>query len=47
MTLEIDWVTLGVSYAILGSVTIGTVLWLIWYTSKMEVQQVLRIGEAG
>ena len=47
MTLEIDWFTLGVSYAILGSVTVGTVLWLIWYTSKMEVQQVLRIGEAG
>ena len=47
MTLEIDWFTLAVSYAILGSVTIGTVLWLIWYTSKMEVQQVLRIGEAG
>ena len=47
MTLEIDWVTLGVSYAILGSVTVGTVLWLVWYTSKMEVQQVLRIGEAG
>ena len=45
MVLQINWVTLGVSYLILGSVTAGTVLWLIWFTAKMEVQQVLRIGE--
>jgi hypothetical protein len=45
MVLQTDWTTLGVSYLIQGTVTVGTVLWLIWFTAKMEVQQVLRIGE--
>ena len=46
MVLETNWVTLSVSYIILGAVTLGTVLWLIWFTAKMEIHQVLRIGEA-
>ena len=45
MVLETNWVTLSVSYIILGAVTLATVLWLIWFTAKMEIHQVLRIGE--
>jgi hypothetical protein len=46
MVLETNWVTLSVSYIILGAVTLGMVFWLIWFTAKMEIHQVLRIGEA-
>ena len=46
MVLETNWVTLSVSYIILGVVTLGTVFWLIWFTARMEIHQVLRIGEA-
>jgi hypothetical protein len=45
MVFERDWVALLVSYLILGGVTIGTIAWLVWLTAKLEVQQVLRIGE--
>ena len=45
MVLETNWVTLSVSYIILGAVTLATVLWLVWFTAKMEIHQVLRIGE--
>ena len=46
MVLETNWVTLSISYIILGVVTLGTVFWLIWFTARMEIHQVLRIGEA-
>ena len=46
MVLQTNWVTLLVSYLILAGVTAGTVVWLAWLMAKLEVQQVLRIGEA-
>ena len=45
MVFQIDWTTLAVSYIILVAATGATVLWLIWFTAKLEVQQLLRIGE--
>ena len=33
-------------FLVLAVVTVGTVLWLAWFTAGMEVQQVLRAGEA-
>lgn len=45
MVLQTNWITLGVSYLVLAGVTLGTVLWLVWFTAKMQVHQVLRIGE--
>jgi len=46
MVLRTNWVTLLVSYLFLAGVTAGTVVGLAWFTAKMEVQQVLRIGDA-
>ena len=46
MVLQTNWVILLVSYLVLAAVTLATVLWLAWLTAKLEVQQVLRIGEA-
>ena len=46
MVLRTNWVTLIASYLVLAGVTIGTVFGLAWFTAKMEVQQVLRIGDA-
>ncbi len=46
MVLDSHWVTLLVSYLFLGGLAIFSVVWLAWLTSKLEVQQVLRIGEA-
>ena len=45
MVLQMDWLTLGVSYLVLAIVTAGTVAWLVWFTAKMQLHQVLRIGE--
>jgi putative ABC transport system permease protein len=45
MVLQTDWSTLLVSYLVLAGVTAATVAWLAWITFRMEVQQVLRIGE--
>ncbi|MCH7606080.1 MAG: ABC transporter permease [Chloroflexi bacterium] len=45
MVFQINWTSLAVSYIILLAATGATVLWLIWFTAKMEVQQLLRIGE--
>ena len=45
MVLQTDWSTLLVSYLVLAGVTAGTVAWLAWITFRMEVGQVLRIGE--
>ena len=46
MVLQTNWVTLLASYLVLAAVTAGTVAWLAWITAKLEVQGVLRIGEA-
>ena len=46
MTLQTNWLTLLVSYLVLAGVTAITVVWLAWLTGKLEVQRVLRIGEA-
>lgn len=45
MALQSDWVTLLVSYLVIAAVALGTAAWLAWFTARMEVQQVLRIGE--
>jgi len=47
MAFTTDWLALGVSYLVLAVVTLGTVLWLAWLSSKIQVQQVLRMGDAG
>ena len=46
MVLHTNWGTLVVSYLFLAGVTASTVVGLAWFTAKMEVQQVLRIGDA-
>jgi len=35
-----------IAYLVMAVVTVGTVLWLAWFTAGMDVQQVLRAGEA-
>lgn len=46
MVFQTNWITLLIAYLVLGAVTAGTVAWLAWLTAKLEVQQVLRAGEA-
>ncbi len=46
MALQTNWLTLAGAYLVLAAVTLATVLWLAWLTSRMEVHQVLRAGEA-
>ena len=46
MILQTNWMNLMIAYLVLAVVTVGTVLWLAWFTAGMEVQQVLRAGEA-
>ena len=45
MVLQTNQTTLLVSYLVIAAVTVGTAAWLAWFTAKMEVQQVLRIGD--
>ena len=47
MALETNWITLAVAYLALAGVAIGNVLWLAWFTNRLNIQQVLRAGEAG
>ena len=47
MVLQTNWGTLAVAYLVLASVTAATVVWLAWFTGRMEVQRVLRAGEGG
>ena len=47
MVFTTDWVSLSVSYSVLAVVTVATVIWLAWLSSKIQVQQVLRMGDAG
>ncbi|MDA0263864.1 MAG: ABC transporter permease [Chloroflexi bacterium] len=46
MVFTTDWMSLLVSYAVLAAVTAGTVVWLAWLSAKIQVQQVLRMGDA-
>ena len=47
MTLQTNWPTLAVTFLALAVVTAGNVVWLAWFTARLEVQRVLRAGEAG
>ena len=47
MALETNWVTLAVAYLALALVAAGNVAWLAWFTARLNLQQVLRAGEAG
>ena len=47
MSLETNWVTLAVAYLALALVAAGNVVWLAWFTARLNIQQVLRAGEAG
>jgi FtsX-like permease family len=46
MVFQTNWITLLAAYLVLAVVTIGTIVWLAWLTARLEVQQVLRAGEA-
>jgi ABC-type antimicrobial peptide transport system permease subunit len=46
MVLQTNWFALLISYLILAAVTVITVGWLAWIITKLEVQRVLRAGEA-
>jgi hypothetical protein len=46
MVLQINWGILLVTYLVLAVVSASAVVWLAWMTTKLEVQRVLRIGEA-
>ena len=47
MALQTNWITLLAAYLVLAVVAVGNVVWLAWFTARLEVQQVLRAGEAG
>ena len=47
MVFQTNWRILLISYSVLASVFAGTVVWLAWLTGKLDVQRVLRAGEAG
>ncbi len=46
MELHTNWGALLVSYLALAGVTAVAALWLAWLTARLEVQRVLRMGEA-
>ena len=47
MAFTLDWSSLIVSYLVLAVVTVVTVVWLAWLSAKIQVQQVLRMGDVG
>ncbi|MDE2780830.1 MAG: ABC transporter permease [Chloroflexota bacterium] len=47
MALETNWITLGVAYLALAAVAVSNIVWLAWFTGRLNIQQVLRAGEAG
>ena len=47
MAFTTDWFSLAVIYLVLAAVTLVTVVWLAWLSAKIQVQQVLRMGDAG
>lgn len=46
MVLRVNWGILLGTYLILTIVATTSVVWLAWITSKLDIQRVLRIGEA-
>ena len=46
MALQTNWLTLAVAYLALAAVALANVVWLAWFTARLNVQQVLRAGEA-
>ncbi|MBI4234588.1 MAG: FtsX-like permease family protein [Chloroflexi bacterium] len=46
MILQVDWAALGIAYLVLAVATAGTVLGLARMIARLEVQRVLRMGEA-
>ncbi|MDA1128005.1 MAG: ABC transporter permease [Chloroflexi bacterium] len=47
MAFTVDWSSLMISYLVLAAVTAVTVIWLAWLSTKIQVQLVLRMGDAG
>ena len=47
MSLQTNWITLLVAYLALAAVALANVAWLAWFTGRLNIQQVLRAGEAG
>ena len=47
MAFTTNWSSLLVTYSVLVLVTVLTVVWLAWLSAKMQVQQVLRMGDVG
>ena len=47
MRFTVDGLSLLVPYAVLAGVTAITAIWLAWLSAKIQVQQVLRMGDAG
>ena len=47
MAFTVDWPLLMVSYSVLVVVTVVTVVWLAWLSAKIQLQQVLRMGDMG
>ena len=47
MRFTVDELSLLVPYAVLAGVTAITAIWLAWLSAKIQVQQVLRMGDAG
>ena len=46
MVVRVNWGVLMGTYAVLATVAVVSVAWLAFVTSRLEVQRVLRIGEA-
>ena len=45
MLLQTSWASLLATYLVLSAVVSGTVVWLAWFTAKIDIQKVLRAGE--
>jgi hypothetical protein len=46
MLLQTNWASLLATYLVLSGVVAGTAVWLAWFTNKIDIQKVLRAGEA-
>lgn len=45
MLLQTSWASVFATYLVLFAVVSGTVVWLAWFTAKIDIQKVLRAGE--
>ena len=46
MLLQMNWISLSLTYLMLSAVILGTTMWLAWFTAKIDIQRVLRAGES-